>query len=149
LNTIGVYGFGGLSHRRGAPGGRMIRSRCVGSAAQSARALGIRFCAGVRNVELSEVIHGTSNVHEALYAPAVEQMIKDVANASGLRRSIISHHTTIEEAGRIAHDARVKTLVLSHLVPAEDPIVPDQTWIDVARRHFAGRIIVGKDLLEI
>jgi hypothetical protein len=138
---------------------------------------GIRFCAGVRNVELSEVTHGTSNVprgrgnrrrgagavhagtaparaadvvvHEALYAPAVEQMIKGVANALDLRRSIISHHTTIEEAGRVAQDARVKTLVLSHLVPAEDPVVPDQTWIDAAHRHFAGRIIVGKDLLEI
>jgi len=76
-------------------------------------------------------------------------MIKDVANASDLRRSIISHHTTVEQVGRIAQDARVKTLVLSHLVPAEDPAVPDQTWIDAARRHFAGRIIVGKDLLEI
>jgi ribonuclease BN (tRNA processing enzyme) len=76
-------------------------------------------------------------------------MIKDVANASDLRRSIMAHHTTIEDAGRIAHDARVKTLVLSHLVPAEDPVVADQTWIDAARRHFAGRIIVGKDLLEI
>jgi ribonuclease BN (tRNA processing enzyme) len=125
-----------------------------------ATALAYRFDAPDRSIVISGDTTPSDNlvrlardadilVHEALYAPAVEQMIKDVANASGLRRSIISHHTTIEEAWRIAHDARVKTLVLSHLVPAEDPIVPDQTWIDVARRHFAGRIIVGKDLLEI
>jgi hypothetical protein len=34
-------------------------------------------------------------------------------------------------------------------VPAEDPQITDQMWIDAARTHFAGRIIVGKDLLEI
>lgn len=88
-------------------------------------------------------------VHEAMYPPAVDRMIRDVANASDLRRSIISHHTAIEDVGRVAQAARVKTLVLSHLVPAEDPVVTDQTWIDAARTHFTGRIIVGKDLLEI
>lgn len=88
-------------------------------------------------------------VHEAMYPPAIDRMIRDVANASDLKRSIVSHHTPIEEVGRVAQAAGVKTLVLSHLVPAEDPAVPDQTWIDAARKHFAGPIIVGKDLQEI
>ena len=43
----------------------------------------------------------------------------------------------------------MKTLVLSHLVPPEDPTVTDQMWIDAAGAHFDGEIIVGKDLLEI
>jgi ribonuclease BN (tRNA processing enzyme) len=43
----------------------------------------------------------------------------------------------------------VKTLVLSHFVPPDDPTVTDQMWIDAARTHFDGRIVVGKDLLEI
>ena len=43
----------------------------------------------------------------------------------------------------------VKTLVLSHLVPADDPTVTDQMWIDAARTHFGGTVIVGRDLLEI
>ena len=47
------------------------------------------------------------------------------------------------------HAARVKTLVLSHLVPADDPAITDQMWIDAASLHFKGRIVVGKDLLEI
>ena len=46
------------------------------------------------------------------------------------------------------HAARAKTLVLSHLVPA-DPAITDQMWIDAASLHFKGRIVVGKDLLEI
>ena len=43
----------------------------------------------------------------------------------------------------------VKTLVLSHFVPQDDPQITDQMWADAARIHFQGQIIVGRDLLEI
>ena len=49
----------------------------------------------------------------------------------------------------MARDAGVKTLVLSHLVPADDPEITSQMWINAAARHFDGEIIVGRDLLEI
>jgi ribonuclease BN (tRNA processing enzyme) len=89
-------------------------------------------------------------VHEALYdAAAVDRLVASVPNAPDLRRSILSHHTTAEDAGRIAAEARVGMLVLSHLVPAEDPAITDEMWIGAARRHFDGRIVVGKDLMEI
>jgi ribonuclease BN (tRNA processing enzyme) len=39
--------------------------------------------------------------------------------------------------------------VLSHFVPPDDPEVTDQMWLDAARAHFRGRVIVGKDLMEI
>jgi ribonuclease BN (tRNA processing enzyme) len=64
-------------------------------------------------------------------------------------RSILSHHTSAADAGRVAQAARVKTLVLSHLLPAEDPLVSDQMWIDAASAHFRGRVVLGKDLLEL
>lgn len=70
-------------------------------------------------------------------------------NATSLKESIVSHHTSAEDAGRVAQAAGVKTLVLSHLVPPEDPQVTEQMWIEAASAHFKGRIIVGKDLLEI
>lgn len=88
-------------------------------------------------------------VHEALYVPALDRLVANVPNAPTLKQSIMSHHTTAEDAGRVAQAAGVKTLVLSHLVPADDPLVTDQMWLDAARAHFRGRIIVGKDLLEI
>jgi ribonuclease BN (tRNA processing enzyme) len=88
-------------------------------------------------------------VHEALYLPAVDRLVAGVPNATTLKQSIVSHHTTVEDAGRVAQAAGVKILVLSHLVPAEDPAVTDQMWIDAARTHFRGTVIVGKDLLEI
>jgi ribonuclease BN (tRNA processing enzyme) len=83
-------------------------------------------------------------VHEALYtsrAPGTP--------GSALRRHVMESHTPAEDAGRIAAAARVKTLVLSHLVPAENPPVSDEEWLAAARTHFDGRIVVGHDLLEI
>jgi len=88
-------------------------------------------------------------VHEALYVPGVERLVAGVPNAATRTQSILSHHTTAEDAGRVAQAAGVKTLVLSHFVPAEDPAVTDRMWLDAARKHFGGQVIVGKDLLEI
>lgn len=83
-------------------------------------------------------------VHEALYLPRAPG-----APGSALRRHVIESHTPVEEAGRVAAEAGVRTLVLSHLVPAENPPVTDDEWIAGARTHFDGQIIVGHDLLEI
>jgi ribonuclease BN (tRNA processing enzyme) len=88
-------------------------------------------------------------VHEAMMVQAVERMVARVPNAARLKQSIMSHHTSAEDAGRIARDAGVKLLVLSHFVPPDDPTITDQMWIDAARTHFSGRVIVGKDLMEL
>lgn len=88
-------------------------------------------------------------VHEALFEPGIDRMVARVPNASSLKHSILSHHTSAEDVGRMAREAGVKTLVLSHLVPADDPDIDAQMWIDAAARYFDGEIIVGRDLLEI
>src|SRR6266850_4151198 len=88
-------------------------------------------------------------VHEALYVPAVDRLVARVPNAATLKKHIIDSHTAVEDCGRVAAAAGVKTLVLSHLVPADDPTVTEQTWLDAARPHFKGRIIVARDLMEI
>ena len=83
-------------------------------------------------------------VHEALFVPAAPG-----APGSALRRHVLNSHTSAEDAGRTASKAGVKTLVLSHFVPAEDPPIADAQWLAAARTSFSGRIIVGHDLLEI
>jgi ribonuclease BN (tRNA processing enzyme) len=88
-------------------------------------------------------------VHSALYVPAVDRMVARVPNAARLKESIIAHQTSAEDAGRVAQAAAVKTLVLTHLVPPDDPEVTEQMWLDAARTHFRGRVVVGRDLLEI
>lgn len=88
-------------------------------------------------------------VHDALFEPGIDRMVARVPNAQSLKQSILSHHTSAEDAGRVAREAGVKMLVLSHLVPPDDPEITPQMWMDAAARHFDGEIVVGRDLLEI
>lgn len=88
-------------------------------------------------------------VHEVMYLPAIEQVIAREANATTLRAHLIASHTSTEDVGRIATEAGVKTLVLSHLVPGGLPIIPDQVWYDAVRPHFQGKLVVGRDLMEL
>jgi ribonuclease BN (tRNA processing enzyme) len=82
-------------------------------------------------------------VHETLWVPGAPG-----EPGSPLRTHIMQSHTAVEDAGRIAARAGVKTLVLSHVVPT-DSAPPDDQLIAAARTTFAGRIVVGKDLLEL
>ena len=88
-------------------------------------------------------------VHEALYPPAIERLVERVGNASRWVEHVLASHTKVEDVGRLALQAGVRTLVLSHLVPGDDPSVTDDMWRERASKHFRGQVIVGKDLLEI
>ena len=79
-----------------------------------------------------------------MYLPAVEAYIKDqVANGRPVSvEAFMAHmkadHSPVEEVGRIAQEAGVKTLVLSHLTPAIDSI-SDDMWRAPAARNFKAR----------
>ena len=88
-------------------------------------------------------------VHEALWVPAVDRLVARVPNAATLKKHIIDSHTSVEDAGRVAAAAGVTTLVLSHLVPADDPAITEAMWIDAARPHFKGQIVVARDGMEL
>jgi ribonuclease BN (tRNA processing enzyme) len=88
-------------------------------------------------------------VHSVMYPPAIDRLVARVPNAVSLKASILAHQTSAEDAGRIAQDAGVKTLVLSHFVPPDDSAVTEAMWLGAPRRHFRGAVIVGEDLLEI
>lgn len=88
-------------------------------------------------------------VHEVMYLPALEKLIASEPNAKRLREHLLASHTTTEQVGRIAAEAAVKTLVLSHFVPGGYPPIGDDVWRDAVAPHFNGRLIIGHDLLEI
>ncbi len=88
-------------------------------------------------------------VHEALYPPGIERLAERVGNATRLVEHVLASHTKAEDVGRLASQAGVRTLVLSHLVPGDDPSITDDMWRERASKHFRGEVIVGKDLLEI
>lgn len=100
--------------------------------------------------ELAEFAKGADVlVHEVMYLPAVEALTRRLPNARRLREHLLASHTLPLDVGRIAAQAGVKTVVLTHFVPGDDPSINDAEWAKEVGTHFKGRIIVGKDLLEI
>jgi ribonuclease BN (tRNA processing enzyme) len=88
-------------------------------------------------------------VHEVMHVPSIESLIAREPNAKRLREHLLASHTTTEQVGRLATDAGVGTLVLSHFVPGGYPFLPDEVWYDAVRPHFSGNLVVGRDLLEV
>lgn len=100
--------------------------------------------------ELAEFASGADVlVHEVMYLPGIEALLKRLPNATRLREHLMAAHTLPEDVGKIAAQAEVKTLVLSHFVPGDDASITDEMWAEGVRKHFKGRIVVGRDLLEI
>ena len=125
-----------------------------------ATAFGYRFDTADRSIVISgdtaysenllELARGADVlVHEALYRPGIERTIAKAPNASRLLEHVLRSHTAVEDVGRLAAAAGVKTLVLSHLVPADDPLVTEEDWLAAAKTHFSGEVVLGRDLLEI
>jgi len=88
-------------------------------------------------------------VSEAMHLGGLESLLKKVPNAATLREHLLASHITTEQLGRLAAEAGVKTLVLSHLVPGDDPSITDAMWEEGVRRHYGGRIVVGRDGMEL
>jgi ribonuclease BN (tRNA processing enzyme) len=93
-------------------------------------------------------------VHEAMYLPAlVDYLHAQIAKGRPVKfDDYMAHmnadHSPVEEVGRIAQDAGVKTLVLSHLTPAIDSI-SDDTWRAAAAQKFKGEIVVGHEVMVV
>lgn len=88
-------------------------------------------------------------VHEVMHVPSIDALLARESNARTLREHLLGSHTTTEQVGRLATEAGVKTLVLSHFVPGGYPFVPDEVWYEAVRAHYRGNLVVGRDLLEI
>lgn len=113
-------------------------------------AFGYRFDAGGKSVVISGDTRPSSNlvrhakgadilVHEA-YLPEHFDRVDSPEVAARLKR----YHTSAEEVGRVAQQAGVKLLVLTHLIPGD----AEETFRERAARHFSGKIIVGRDLMR-
>lgn len=88
-------------------------------------------------------------VHEVIHKPSLARLLARIPHADRLLEHIVASHTTHIDVGKVAKESGVKTLVLTHFVPVDDPSVTDEMWVEGARVHFDGKIIVGKDLMEI
>ena len=88
-------------------------------------------------------------VHEVMHVPSIGPLIAAEPNAKTLREHLLASHTSTEDVGKLATEAGVKTLVLSHFVPGGHPFLADEVWTEAVRPYFSGRLVVGRDLMEL
>jgi ribonuclease Z len=114
-------------------------------------AYGYRFDAAGKSIVISGDTRPNANlvryargadilVHEA-YLPEWFDRVDTPEVAAKLK----AYHSTPEEAGAMAASAGVKTLVLTHLVPAGQ----EDTFRQRAAKTFRGRLIVSRDLMSV
>jgi ribonuclease BN (tRNA processing enzyme) len=87
------------------------------------------------------------SIYDAMMAQAKAAEAK--GNFNSVAKHIVETHSTTVDVGRMAAEAKVKTLVLSHLLPGSNrnsvAEFPDTTYIEGVRKHFSGQIIIGRD----
>ena len=88
-------------------------------------------------------------IHEAMLEEGIQSILDRTPGAASLEQHLRASHTMAPDVGKIAHDAGVGTLVLNHLIPADDPAFTDEDWRIAISQHWDGPLIVGKDGLKI
>src|SRR5262249_61228691 len=64
-------------------------------------------------------------LHEVMHLGGIDRLVARMPQIARLREHLIAAHTTTEEVGKIAAAANVKTLVLNHFAPGDDPAITD------------------------
>jgi ribonuclease Z len=86
---------------------------------------------------------------QTVLRPDLVEVMKQFVPAQAPRlHDILDYHSSVQDAGQTAARANVKTLVLTHYVPAMQP-GQEADWIAQAAEHFSGRIVVGPDLTAV
>lgn len=106
-----------------------------------AEAFGYRFDAGGRSVTFSGDTRPNANLIRRAHASTA---LVHEAIFPGF--GIPEYHTLATDVGKVAADADVGRLLLTHLLPGDRA---DREWLDFAGEGFDGPITVGSDLLEI
>ena len=70
------------------------------------------------------------------------------AQRAGITRQATQGHMTLEDIGKMAARANVKTVVLSHLSARADDSDDYAPWVAEVKQHFSGHVIAAKDLME-
>jgi ribonuclease BN (tRNA processing enzyme) len=68
-------------------------------------------------------------------------------------RHVFETHCTTEDVGRMASEAKVKTVVLNHLVGGggakKSPEQFESGLIEAVHKFFSGKVIVGRDQMRL
>ena len=96
--------------------------------------------------QLDALCDGADIYVQTVLRPDLVDALKKMLPAQAPRlHDILDYHSSVEDAAKTAARARVKTLMLTHYVPAMQP-GQESDWIAQAAAHFNGKIIAGPDL---
>ena len=114
-------------------------------------AFGYRFDSGGHSIVVSGDTRPNTNL--VRFAKGADILVQeaylpehfDRMDSPDVAKRLKAYHTSAEEAGEIATAAGVKTLVLTHLIPAGS----ERTFAERAAKTFHGKIIVGTELKRV
>ncbi len=114
-------------------------------------AFGYRFDSGGHSIVVSGDTRPTPNLIK--FAKGADILVMEAylpehflkVDTPEVAARLMHYHTSAEEAGEMAAAAGVKTLVLTHLIPAG----AEETFRERAGKAFKGRIVVGGELVRV
>ncbi|HEX2048489.1 MAG TPA: MBL fold metallo-hydrolase [Acidimicrobiales bacterium] len=102
----------------------------------------------VRLAEGADVlVHEVFDDHDADEEPEADADDDDAWEAARRHHHMVTSHTPLGEVGRVAAEAGVRRLVLTHFIPGDDTL-PDEHWTEGVK-DFDGDVVVGRDLMEL
>lgn len=104
-----------------------------------------------RSPSLTQAAHGADLlIHEAI-SPRLDAIVGDAAQANGrenisaIFHDIMDYHTSPEDAGRVAQEAGVGALALTHLLPQTPLPGLADTFVQDAKRTYDGPVFAARD----
>ena len=89
-------------------------------------------------------------IHEVILSEGIDLIMSRLGHEDPkLKNHLLQSHTLAENVGLIAKCAKVKCLALNHFVPDGFAEFNDEDWLQAIRRHWSGKVILGRDGIRI
>ena len=90
-------------------------------------------------------------VHEVINLGLYDAVLKTRPYSQEQRQNVLRHmqedHATPDVIGKLAAKAKVRMVVLSHIIPGAETD-PDSAYSDGVSAHYSGAVVVAKDLMR-
>jgi ribonuclease BN (tRNA processing enzyme) len=130
------------------------------------RSIGVRFDTATRSVVISGDTSYSSNLVQLardvdvficeIMDPAIrerwlaqQRQNPAAADTASVARHVAETHSTPEDVGRMAAEARVKLVVLNHQLTSAGTASPVAPLLEGVRKFYSGEVILGEDLMMI